>query len=160
MGCVGYTRIFFFLGTMAVLALPALAQDQAAVRLTNSDVVKMVKAGIPESVIVREIQISEPNFNTTPNALVDLKHHHVPDGVLCAIMDSQTGARMAQPEPPTVYVEAPAFPAHFHRLPNIDAAFRIDSKTIGKVEVRSNQIKLEKAGIPLFSVKWKENPSK
>jgi hypothetical protein len=146
---------------MAVLTIPTLAQNQTAVRLTNSDVVKMVNAGIPESVIVREIQVAEPNFNIGPDALVSLKHKHVPDSVLGAIVDSQTGARSAQPEsPPTVYVAGPAFPVHSHRLPNVDAVFRIDSKTSGKVEVRANQIKVEKAGIPLFSVKWKENPAK
>jgi hypothetical protein len=160
MRCAGCTRIFLFVGTMAVLAVPILAQNQIAVRLTNSDVVKMVKAGISESVIVREIQAAEPNFNTTPDALINLKHQHVPDSVLGAIVDSQT-AKMAQPEPPpTVYVAGPAFPAHSHRLPNVDAAFRIDSKTAGKVQIRANQIKIEKAGIPLFSMKWKENPSK
>ena len=161
MRCTTYTRIFLFLGTMAVLAIPTLAQNQATVRLTNSDVVKMMKAGIPESVIVREIQVAEPNFNTTPDALINLKHQHVPDSVLGAIVDSQTGARMAQPEtPPTAYVTGPAFPSHSHRLPNVDAAFRIDSRTTGKVQIRANQIKVEKAGIPLFSVKWKENSAK
>ena len=161
MRCTDYTRIFLFLGAMAVLAIPTLAQNQATVRLTNSDVVKMMKAGIPESVIVREIQVAEPNFNTTPGALINLKHQHVPDSVLGAIVDSQTGARMAQPEPPpTVYGGAPTLPSHSHRLPNVDAAFRIDSKTTGKVQIRANQIKVEKAGIPLFSVKWKENSAK
>ena len=161
MRCTTYTRIFLFLGAMAVLAIPTLAQNQATVRLTNSDVVKMMKAGIPESVIVREIQVAEPNFNTTPGALINLKHQHVPDSVLGAIVDSQTGARMAQPEPPpTVYGGAPTLPSHSHRLPNVDAAFRIDSKTTGKVQIRANQIKVEKAGIPLFSVKWKENSAK
>lgn len=157
----GSTRILLSLGTLAVLAIPTLAQNQATVRLTNSDVVKMVNAGIPESVIVREIQVAEPNFNISPDALVSLKHKHVPDSVLGAIVDTQTGARIVQPEPPpAVYGAAPGFPAHSHRLPNIDAAFRIDSKTSGKVEVRANQIKVEKAGIPLFSVKWKENKAK
>lgn len=161
MRCIGYTRVLLFLSTMAVFAIPTLAQNQDAVRLTNSDVVKMVNAGVPESVIVREIQVTEPNFNISPDALVSLKHKRVPDSVLGAIVDSQAGARMAQLEPPpTVYVAGPAFPAHPHRLPNVDAIFRVDSKTSGKVEVRANQIKVEKAGIPLFSVKWKENPAK
>ena len=161
MRCAGCTRIFLFVGTMAVMAVPILAQNQIAVRLTNSDVVKMVKSGIPESVIVREIQVSEPDFNTIPDALISLKHHHVPDSVLGAIVDSQTGTRMAQPEPPpAVHVAGPAFPAHSRRLPNVDAAFRIDSKTAGKVQIRANQIKVEKAGVPLFSVTWKVSPSK
>ena len=161
MPIAGFSRTTFLFGVLAVLAIPTLAQNPAAVRLTNSDVVKMVNAGIPESVIVREIQISETNFNIAPDALIDLKHKHVPDSVLGAIVDSQAGAMMQSPEPPVAAYEADlAFPRHAHRLPNVDAAFRIDSKTTGKVRVRANQIKVEKAGVPLFSVTWKENPAK
>ena len=162
MRCGSYSRISLLFLTMVASTLQALAQDQSLVRLTNADIVKMVSAGIPESVLVREIQVAEPNFNISPEALISLKHKHVPDSVLGAIVDSQTGTRIGQPEPlpRDVYGAGPTFPAHSHRLPNIDAAFRIDSKTSGKVEVRANQIKVEKAGIPLFSVKWKENSAK
>ena len=154
-------RTSFVFVILAALAVPTVAQNPTAVRLTNSDLVKMVNAGIPESVIVREIQISETNFNITPDGLIKLKHEHVPDGILAAIVDSQAGARMLQAEAPAViYAAGPGFPSHSHRLPNVDASFRIDSKTSGKVEVRANQIKVEKAGVPLFSVKWKENPAK
>lgn len=154
-------RTSFVFVILVSFALPTLAQNPVAVRLTNSDVVKMVNAGIPESVIVREIQVSETNFNASPDGLIKLKHEHVPDGVLAAIVDSQAGARMSQAEPPAViYAAGPGFPTHSHRLPNVDASFRIDSKTSGKVEVRANQIKVEKAGVPLFSVKWKDNTAK
>jgi hypothetical protein len=161
MRCTGCTRIFVFLGTIAVLAVPTLAQNQAVVRLTNSDVVKMVNAGIPESVIVREIQMSEPNFNVTPDGLISLKRHHVPNGVLGAMVDSQAGEWLPRAVPPgTVYAAGPAFPQHFHRLPNVDATVRLGPKTAGKVQIRANQIKVEKAGVPLFRVTWKVNPSK
>ena len=161
MRSAGFGRTTFLLGVLAVLAIPTLAQAPPVVRLTNSDVVKMVNAGIPESVIVREIQISATNFNISPDALIDLKHKHVPDSVLGAIVDSQAGAMVQSPEPPVTAYEADlAFPRHTHRLPNVDAAFRIDSKTTGTVRVRANQIKVEKAGVPLFSVTWKENSAK
>jgi len=155
------SRTSFLFVILAALAVPSLSQSPTAVRLTNSDVVKMVSAGISESVIVREIQISETDFNTSPDGLIKLKHQHVPDSVLGAVVDSQAGARTSLAEAPAVvYAAGPGLPAHSHRLPNVDAAFRIDSKTTGKVEVRANQIKVEKAGVPLFSVKWKENTSK
>lgn len=161
MRCAEYGRTIFLLAMLAALAVPTVAQNPAVVRLTNSDIVKMVNAGIPESVIVREIQVSETNFNISPDALINLKHKHVPDSVLGAIVDSQAGAAVQSAEPPVASYEAgSAYPAHSHRLPNVDAAFRIDSKTSGKVQVRANQIKVEKAGVPLFSVKWKENTAK
>ena len=157
----GFRRIALVLTILVLLIAPGLAQSPAERPLTNADVVKMVEAGIPESVIVRKIQVSGTDFVTAPDALIGLKRQHVSDGVLGAMVDSEAGARMLQSAPPTViYVAGPASPAHPHRLPNVDASFRIDSKTSGKVEVRADQIKVEKAGVPLFSVKWKVNTAK
>ena len=161
MRCTGFRRIALVLTILLLLIAPGLSQSPAERPLTNGDVVKMVEAGIPESVIVRKIEVSGTNFVTTPDTLISLKRQHVPDGVLGAMVDSEAGARMLQAVPPgVVYAGGPASPAHPHRLPNVDASFRIDSKTSGKVEVRSNQIKVEKAGVPLFSVKWKVNTAK
>jgi len=157
----GFRRIALVLTILVLLIAPGLAQSPAERPLTNADVVKMVEAGIPESVIVRKIEVSGTSFVTTPDALIGLKRQHVSDGVLGAMVDSEAGAKMLQSAPPTViYVAGPASPAHPHRLPNVDASFRIDSKTSGKVEVRADQIKVEKAGVPLFSVKWKVNTAK
>jgi len=139
------------------IALPALAQTGANVQLTNSDVIKMVKAGVPEGVIVRTIQVSEPAFVMTPNELVELKHKHVPDTVLGAMMDSQGAGRMQPYQPQQAYPPVQVSGQHIHQLPNIDAAIRLEDRSVAKVQVRKNQIKVEKAGIPLFSVKWKVN---
>jgi hypothetical protein len=160
MQCPGFSRISFLMVVLTGLAVPSLSQNTAR-PLTNADIEKMVKAGLPESVIVREVQVSEPNFDASPDGLINLKHHHVPDGVLGAIVDSQNSPRMLQAAPPGVlYSAGPSSPTAQHRLPNVDAAFRIDSRTTGKIQVRANQIKVEKAGIPLFIVKWKLNPVK
>jgi hypothetical protein len=161
MRCAGITRISLLVITLAALTVASLAQNQTPVRLSNADVAKMVQAGIPENVIVLEIQVSETNFNIAPDALIGLKHQHVPDGVLAAIVESQASGRVAQSVAPgIVYTAGPSSATHPHRLPNVDATGRIDSKTSGKVEVRANQIKVEKAGVPLFSVKWKDNAAK
>ena len=161
MRCHAFSRISFLFAVLAAVAVPSLSQNPVARPLTNSDVVKMVNAGIPESVIVREIQVSEPNFDASPDGLINLKHHHVPDGVLGAIVDNQNSPRMLEAVPPgALYSAGTLSPTPHHRLPNIDAAFRIDSRITGKIQVRANQIKVEKAGIPLFSVKWELNPAK
>ena len=161
MRCAKFSRIFFVLPGLLLLLTPAFGQAAADRPLTNSDIVKMVRAGLPESVIVREIQTSEPNFNATPDGLISLKHQHVPDGVLGAIVESQAGVRTWPAAPPgVVYAAGPSSSPHSRKLPNVDAAFRIDSKTTGQVQIRANQIKVEKAGVPLFSVKWKVNTSK
>ena len=71
-------RLFcFFLVFLWCLRLSASdnAPDSA---LTNAGVAKMVKAGLPESVILREIEMSRTNFNTSPAGLVDLRKHGRP----------------------------------------------------------------------------------
>jgi hypothetical protein len=151
-------RTFLLVACFLAIAISAFAQDHSSVRVTNSDVVKMVKAGVPEAVIVRTIQVSEPAFALTPDALVELKHKHVPDRVLGAMMENQTGPSALPPGVPIVeYWGPPVATTHIHQLPNVDASFRIDGKTSEKVQVRKSQIKIEKAGVPLFSVKWKVN---
>jgi hypothetical protein len=149
------------LAVMLALAIPSLAQSAADAPLTNADIVKMVKAGIPENIILRKVQMSESNFATSPNALIELKRQHVPDDVMAAMLDSEAAMRMppADPNvaPPAVWRSANGRP---HHLPTFDAALRIDSKTTEKVSVGKNQIKVEQAGVPIFTLKWKETQSK
>lgn len=159
MQCIDLKRVlFFFLAFLLMVAGSCFAQGPMARPLTNSDIVRMVDAGIPENVIVRDIEVSGANFATTPDALISLKQHHVPDGVLAAMVDSQA-ARMAPvgPPPGMVFVPGPPPSSGRHRLPNVDATLRLADKTMGKVQVRKNEIKLEKAGVPLLSVKWSDN---
>jgi hypothetical protein len=153
---------------IAFLAISGMAQDNlpaplpnAPASLTNADVVKMVKAGVPESVIVRTIQISEPSFSITPDSLIALKHQHVPDNVMAAMVDRQAApATMGANAPAIQYTGGQPHTVHIHQLPNLDVAIRVDSKTTGKVEIRKNKIKVEKAGVPLFTVSWKVNEDK
>jgi hypothetical protein len=152
-------RLAIVLAALLAVAIPSLAQPPADSPLTNADIVKMVKAGVPESVILRKVQISESNFATSPNALIELKRQHVPDDVMAVMVDSEAAMRMPPGEPgvpSTVYSSANAHP---HHLPTFDAAVRIDSKT-EKVSVGKNQIKVEQAGVPIFTLKWKETQSK
>ena len=53
MRCAGVTRTTCLLAIVLAYIAPCLAQDQSERPLTNSDVVKMVNAGIPERVIER-----------------------------------------------------------------------------------------------------------
>ena len=152
-------QVAIVLAILLATVTPSLAQSAADV-LTNADIVKMVKAGIPESVIVRKVQGSESNFATSPNALIELKRQHVPDDVMEAMLDSEAAMRMppADPNaaPPAVFRSSNERP---HHLPTFDAALRIDSKT-EKVSVGKNQIKVEQAGVPIFTLKWKETQPK
>ena len=59
----------------------------------------MVKAGVPESIVVREIQMSQTDFGTSPAALIELRKQGASERVLGAVLDSRMGAGSAQSEP-------------------------------------------------------------
>ena len=81
-----------------LLVLPLSAQAPTDNGLTNTDIVKMVKAGLPESIIVREIQMSRADFSTGPNALIELKKQGASEKILGAVLDSRMGPSRAEPE--------------------------------------------------------------
>ncbi len=126
---------------------------------------RLVKAGISENTILRLMQVSETNFTTSANALIELKRHHVPDPVIDAMLDTRSGAGGAignQIEPLTSDSSrvVPPRPLSAKHLPNIDAAVRLNGKTEAKVAVRKNHINVESGGHPLFSATWKVKDSR
>jgi hypothetical protein len=62
--------------TLLIAGMPALGQD-AQKTLANADVVKMVKGGLPESVIVSAIQSSPGKYDISPDALIALQKNGV-----------------------------------------------------------------------------------
>jgi hypothetical protein len=62
---------------------PALAQQV----LTNTDVIKMVKAKLSDAVIIAEIHKSPCKFSTAPDDLIVLKQAGVSDVVIAAMTD-------------------------------------------------------------------------
>lgn len=50
--------------------------------MTNQDVVALVTAGLPESVVIEKIRTSKTSFDTSTEALVALKKQGVPGGVI------------------------------------------------------------------------------
>jgi hypothetical protein len=98
---------FGILVTLAFLAFATYSRLQAQQPqkpLTNTDVVKMVKGGLPQSVIISEIKSHPANFDLSPDALIHLHRLGVPKGILDTMM-----AAGAQP-PATTAPPAPASP--------------------------------------------------
>ena len=151
-------RLFHLTVLLALLlALPLLAQAPTDNVLTNADVSKMVKAGLPDSIIVREIQMSKANFATSPTALVDLKKQGASEGILGAVLDTRMGTSRSQSESrATPRIVAQTTAPGLHHMPSFQANMRINPTVNGKLSMSHNQIKLERAGVPLFSLKWKE----
>ena len=143
------------------LALPLLAQAPTDNVLTNADVVRMVKAGIPDSIIEREIQMSRTDFGTGPAALIELKNQGASERVLGSVLDSRMGTSKSQSEPlPAPHVPAQSAAPGHHGLPTFEAKMKFNATTNGKLSMSHNQIKVERSGVPLFSLKWKEPKAK
>lgn len=65
---------------------PCLADD-AARPLTNEDVLKMLEAKLPESVILTKIRTSKVKFDTSTDAIIELNKKGVSEKVLTAIIN-------------------------------------------------------------------------
>ena len=85
--------------------------------LTNADVIKMVKAELPESTILMAIQANPSQFDSSVDALLDLKTNGVPPAIMEAMLKSSASAAPGAPAteaaipPPAPALPLPAPPA-------------------------------------------------
>lgn len=77
-----------------LLAALLLATPLAALAapMTNDDVIKLVKAGLSEEIVLQAIQGAEPRFDTSTDGLVRLKQGGVSDKIIQQVMAKQSGA--------------------------------------------------------------------
>lgn len=69
-------------------ALPmTLAQTQKP--LTNSDIIAMTKEGFEPALIIKDIRVSNTDFDVSPQALIDLKNAGVSQSVMEAMLAAQ-----------------------------------------------------------------------
>ncbi len=76
----------------AVVASFCLCVVSAQEPLTNDSVVKMVKAGLSEDVIVSMVKTQPAKYTLTPEQLITLKSAGVPDRVVAAMVEKGAGA--------------------------------------------------------------------
>jgi hypothetical protein len=87
-----YVRIIFVVSLMFSLSPVALAQSkQADAALTNAAVVKLAKAGFKEKTIISIISSRIPNFDLSPDRMIDLKRNGVTEKVILAMLARQEG---------------------------------------------------------------------
>src|SRR5260370_27603030 len=78
--------------------LAGAAVVQAQETLTNDSIVKMVKAGLSEDVIVNVIGLQPGKYSLSPDDLIALKNANVSPRVITAMMNrSQSGAATSPP---------------------------------------------------------------
>ncbi len=87
--------LLLLVGTAPIVPAGAAAQEV----LTNDAVVSMVRAGLPESVIIAKIRSSRTEFDLRTEALVALKQAGVSDRVLEAMVGQAAPAAGAAPAP-------------------------------------------------------------
>ena len=85
---IGILTTFGFL--MIVSTVAAQNGTGSAEVLTNGNVITMVKAGLPSSIIVNKIRTAKNNFNTSTEELIRLQQLHVPTEVLNAMVEAST----------------------------------------------------------------------
>lgn len=79
-------RTGILLIAIALSALPQIAISQTEGKLTNKEVIEMVKAGISAELIVAKIKASITEFDTSPTGLQALKADGVPDSVVLVML--------------------------------------------------------------------------
>jgi hypothetical protein len=63
--------------------------------MTNQDVIKMVRAKLPEKTIVMTIESANPNFDTSADGVIKLTSSGVPNAVVQAVIKAQSGDKDA-----------------------------------------------------------------
>lgn len=86
------TRILFSVSLALILPLVALAQtNQTQKTLNNAAVVKLTKAGFKEKTILSIIYSRVPNFDLSPDRMIELKKNGVSEKVIVAMLARQEG---------------------------------------------------------------------
>lgn len=85
-------RILFSVSLVLMLSLAGLAQtNQSQKTLNNAAVVKLAKAGFKEKTIISIINSRMPNFDLSPDRMIELKRNGVTEKVIIAMLARQEG---------------------------------------------------------------------
>jgi hypothetical protein len=85
-------RTLFLVSLALILSPAALAQaTQAQKSINNAAVVKLAKAGFKEKTIISIINSRMPNFDLTPDRMIELKRNGVTEKVIIAMLARQEG---------------------------------------------------------------------
>jgi len=89
-------RIICSVSLVCSLSLIALAQTQTNQQqsLNNAAVVKLTKAGFKEKTIISIINSRIPNFDLSPDRMIELKRNGVTEKVIIAMLSRQEGLDM------------------------------------------------------------------
>ena len=92
------TLILFCLLVGCAIGVSAQAKQNEG-PLTNAEIVKLVKAGFKEKTIVLIIAARAPNFDLTPDKMIQLKRNGVSENIIVAMLARQDGGEVAIDDP-------------------------------------------------------------
>ena len=98
----------------------ATATEIAQTPLTNDAVIKMVKAGLAEDVILNMINVQPAQFSITPDAMIALKKDGVSDKIIAAIVTKTSQPAPAGSTAPSAASSAPSAAAAADATANLD----------------------------------------
>ncbi len=108
------------------LSLPG-ATSLAQEVLTNDSVIQMVKAGLPEAVVIAKIKGTASKFDLKTDSLVSLKKAGVSDKVLEAMVSAGSGSPAAAAAPTTTTPAPPGPAVAAGALKNQDVIYQLVS---------------------------------
>src|SRR5262245_21878619 len=91
-------RIIFSVSLVLLVAPVMLAQNnnqQTQTVLTNEAIVKLTKAGFKEKTIISIINARIPNFDLSPDRMIELKRNGVTEKIIVAMLARQEGLDMS-----------------------------------------------------------------
>src|SRR5271168_2221505 len=84
---------------LAVLFLALCSSLAAQQSLNNDGVIKLVKAGLSDDLIISTINSQPGTYDTSPDGLIALKKANISDAVVAAIVKKASGTEQAAPAP-------------------------------------------------------------
>src|SRR5580704_5483502 len=84
---------------LAVLFLAFCSPLVAQQSLNNDGVIKLVKAGLSDDLVISTINSQAGTYDTSPDGLIGLKKANVSDAVVAAILKKASGTDQAAPVP-------------------------------------------------------------
>ncbi|MFH4146457.1 hypothetical protein WAI91_21095, partial [Acinetobacter baumannii] len=73
-------------GTFPFVFQTPSVSAQTQEKITNKDVIELVKTGISAEIITAKIKASKTEFDTSPAALQELKKEGVPDAIVLVML--------------------------------------------------------------------------
>lgn len=80
-------RIASLIFCLALIAAPVAAQQTYEPPLTNASVVKLVRAGFKEKLLLAIIRSRPNRFDLSPDRLIELKRNGVPEKIILAMLE-------------------------------------------------------------------------